>query len=592
MPRSDSPPDQRTAILCLGMHRSGTSATLGVIGLLGCDLPRTLMPANSDNRKGYYESIPICQLNDAVLASAGSSWDDWQAFNPGWIGSHRAEEFLPRGLSVLDEEFGDSGLPVMKDPRICRLMPFWRRLLDEAGIEPACLLIHRNPVEVAASLEHREGWPFAYGLLLWLRHVLDAENGSRGLKRHVISYDRLLGNWGATMLAVQEALGVSFPRWSETVATEVDEFLSTDLRNHRTDPHRVIGDPFLSSWVRDTYAILERWADEGETPGDRETLDGIRADFNAAAPMFGGLIRTARKASGEAARLTAEGARQAETLAELERRAEEGEARGAAAEKETAGLREMVATLRQRHAEEAEAATRAAETLRHEKAQIESALIQRQHETEDVGRQNAENAARVADLEVSLAALTAERDRLAAEVEQVARDARLDRARTEERMRRELAETLARTRVGMDARIAALEADVTRAGEATREVAKRETANKGRIAALEADLSAARQKAQADAAGRRELEDRLGRARAEHETRAEQLERDLATARQETLDNAAQRRRAARAEEDQRRRNAALHVRYRAILESRSWRVTAPLRRLATWFRSQPDRPK
>ena len=48
-----------TAVLILGLHRSGTSATTRVISLLGADLPSKLMEASTDNICGFWESLSV-----------------------------------------------------------------------------------------------------------------------------------------------------------------------------------------------------------------------------------------------------------------------------------------------------------------------------------------------------------------------------------------------------------------------------------------------------------------------------------------------------------------------------------------------------
>ena len=74
---------RKTAILVAGMHRSGTSAVSRILNLLGCALPKTLSSAGPDNPSGFRESMAIKDLNDAILASAGSAWDDWEYFVDG-----------------------------------------------------------------------------------------------------------------------------------------------------------------------------------------------------------------------------------------------------------------------------------------------------------------------------------------------------------------------------------------------------------------------------------------------------------------------------------------------------------------------------
>src|SRR6187402_2790994 len=139
---------RRTCVLVLGMHRSGTSALARVLNLLGCDLPKTLIGSNKSNETGHWESEAIARFNDRLLASAGSTWDDWLAFNPGWFSSPKAAQFHEEALSVLDEEFGNSRFFVLKDPRICRLAPFWMNVLAAQGTVPRILLPVRNPMEV------------------------------------------------------------------------------------------------------------------------------------------------------------------------------------------------------------------------------------------------------------------------------------------------------------------------------------------------------------------------------------------------------------------------------------------------------------
>jgi len=64
---------------------------------------------------------------------------------------------------------------VIKDPRICRLVPLWTSVLERIGVEAVFLIAFRNPIEVAESLKVRDGFHPAKSLLMWLRHVIDAE---------------------------------------------------------------------------------------------------------------------------------------------------------------------------------------------------------------------------------------------------------------------------------------------------------------------------------------------------------------------------------------------------------------------------------
>ena len=278
----------RVAVLVAGMHRSGTSATTRLLSLVGCDLPKTLMEADPDsNETGFWESLPIVHLNDEVLRSAGSAWSDWRPFDPGWYASPVAGEFRERARAALLEEYGDSRLFVLKDPRICRLLELWTDALGAIGADVRIVSTLRNPDDVAASLKARDGIDASVGRLLWLRNVLDAEAATRHLRRAYLRYDSLLSDPHAAVDAVGGALGVSWPRRSSAGARmEIGEFFSSRLRHHRIDDARLLADPRLSRWISSSFEIFERWCRGEPREEDLGRLDRIRSAFDEAAAAF------------------------------------------------------------------------------------------------------------------------------------------------------------------------------------------------------------------------------------------------------------------------------------------------------------------
>ncbi len=161
----------RVCIVVLGMHGSGTDAFARVLGHLGCDLANSVQQDQANEEAASRDAI--IEINDRILASAGSRWDDWLEFNPGWMQSPRADEFREEALALLGREFGSSRLYVLAGPRIGRLLPFWLAVLEDAGARPLVLAPVGNPLEVAASLTAGDGIEAGLGHLLWLRHTLD-----------------------------------------------------------------------------------------------------------------------------------------------------------------------------------------------------------------------------------------------------------------------------------------------------------------------------------------------------------------------------------------------------------------------------------
>lgn len=302
---SAGPHVERRAVVVMGMHRSGTSALAGALVHMGCDGPATPMASERGNERGHFESRRVYELHAAVLASAGSDWMDWAPVRPDWFASPEGRGFRDRAAEVIGAEFGASPLFVLKDPRICRLAPLWLGALRDRGVTPLTLHTHRHPLEVAASLGRRNRMDRDAALLLWLRHVLDAEAGTRGEVRAHTSYARLLGDWARVLRGVEGALGLALPGRTEgEEGARVGAFLSGALRHHEAGAP----DPTVPGWVVEAHGVLERWAEHGEDARGRDALDRIRAALDAAMPAFAPMAKRWRLRERELSRAL-EGAR-------------------------------------------------------------------------------------------------------------------------------------------------------------------------------------------------------------------------------------------------------------------------------------------
>jgi hypothetical protein len=277
----------RTAVLVLGMHRSGTSALARITNFLGAALPRHLVPASPTNPRGHWESAPLVALHDQLLAALDSSWDDWRTPGSRWKESDAAGRFAGRLRLVIDEEYGNAPLFVLKDPRICRTLPYWMSILEKSGIRTAPIIIVRNPLEVAESLRARDGTSFEKAMLLWLRHMLDAEFETRHLARNIVTFDALLEDW--KLLAVQTAgrLGISWPRQANDATHEVREFLDLELHNHRATQAELEAHTEVPHWVKTAYRALTQLCDEPKGAEPKRELDRVRHAFAESAKIFG-----------------------------------------------------------------------------------------------------------------------------------------------------------------------------------------------------------------------------------------------------------------------------------------------------------------
>jgi len=273
-------------IIVLGMHRSGTSALAGLLTYLGATPPKTTMDAHESNAKGFFESVRVRDFNDALLSSANSSWKDWRPISQDWFASVEANSLQESACQIVDEEYGDAKLFMIKDPRICRLFPFWSAVMEKRGTALLPLHTHRNPHEVAGSLSDRYNFKPAFTHLLWLRHLLEAEASSRSFKRHFTSYDELLND---TEVAVKKiSLSFDLPLPDDKALIEIKDFLSPSLRHHLNPA--AYQHVTLAPWYQESLAVFEHGVHAGSHAIDRVKLDAIRSELDYAIPMFGSIV--------------------------------------------------------------------------------------------------------------------------------------------------------------------------------------------------------------------------------------------------------------------------------------------------------------
>jgi hypothetical protein len=179
-------------ILVLGMHRSGTSAVGGMLSQAGFDAPSDLMDANAVNPRGYWESQGLFRLHEALLARLGSAWDQPERLPPGWEDSEATRTWRQETLRHLEIIFSGAKAPLVKDPRLCLLLPGWMPWLESGLLRVEMVLTLRHPLEVASSLAKAQNLPIQEGLRLWLEHVLAAERISRGWPRVIVPFDALI----------------------------------------------------------------------------------------------------------------------------------------------------------------------------------------------------------------------------------------------------------------------------------------------------------------------------------------------------------------------------------------------------------------
>ncbi|MDH5173226.1 MAG: hypothetical protein OEW92_12460, partial [Gammaproteobacteria bacterium] len=130
----------------------------------------------------------------------------------------RFDALREEARQLLAAGFGAAPLQAVKDPRLCLTLPFWLSLCAELGIATRVCVINRAPIEVARSLEKRDGFPPGYGLRLYAgyRACSDSVVPADAL---YVRYDDLLRDAPAVMagLATELPLATGAPGLASAV---------------------------------------------------------------------------------------------------------------------------------------------------------------------------------------------------------------------------------------------------------------------------------------------------------------------------------------------------------------------------------------
>ena len=238
-------------IAVVGMHRSGTSATAGLLIGLGLAGPREsdLVPGDSSNERGHWESHEVQLCNARLLAADGATTYAPPPFTQTWNDFAEYEAVKSQAKRWFTDTYTGRSI-VIKDPRLCLTMPFWRSALPTPL---GAVFVVRDPMHVARSLQARDHIPIVLGLALWDRYIRSANEGLAGLPTLVAEYDSMIENRA-------EATGI-MSKFLEDMGIESSPEASNDAA-HRLDPglrHQTHGDhdySNLDSAQREVLNIL------------------------------------------------------------------------------------------------------------------------------------------------------------------------------------------------------------------------------------------------------------------------------------------------------------------------------------------------
>jgi len=214
-------------VCVIGMHRSGTSALARCINLLGVSLGRGegVPEFASDNPRGFWENLQLTNLNEDVLKVFNGCWLAPPYLIGNWWQDQRLASLRARARQLLSDTFSNAQF-CWKDPRNSLTLPFW---IEQFSDRPIIVFIRRNPLEIAKSLEQRNGLTKSAALAMWSVYTYSAIVNIASFPVLTVDFGDLLTDSPSCLARIKAFLENCGLSGLEVPASAVDEFLTTDL---------------------------------------------------------------------------------------------------------------------------------------------------------------------------------------------------------------------------------------------------------------------------------------------------------------------------------------------------------------------------
>lgn len=246
----------KSAPVCvLGMHRSGTSLVARCLNLLGLSLGKKenlMPPKGGNNPAGFWEHLGFVGINDAILERLGGSWKSPPHLPPEWESSPELTDLYRRARELIKEEFAGSLSWAFKDPRTCLTLPFWRQIVPDMHY----VLCMRNPVDVAASLDVRDGLPEEKSLTLWAEYTAAAMLNTSGQSRLVIFFEDYFKDREREVERLATFLGKAMPDRGSQRHRQIEDYVRKELRHHESSVLDAVGTASLDLPGKALYLIV------------------------------------------------------------------------------------------------------------------------------------------------------------------------------------------------------------------------------------------------------------------------------------------------------------------------------------------------
>ncbi|CAH6927513.1 Sulfotransfer_1 domain-containing protein [Vibrio chagasii] len=280
--------NKKKLIVVLGVPRSGTSAITRSLQTLGAEFGDSLVEGiEGVNNKGFWEDKSILDLNERMLQALNKVWCDITPFSLSDFGKEELALYKKEAVELIQKKIQKHSFLALKEPRITKLLPFWKVVFEACNIKPTYIIALRKPCDVFNSFKRLENvmvrpadiCPTNVDLI-WLSYLsntlqllIEKENTV------LVSYDSIVENPinAIKKLSLQLGLDIDADELNEYAEGFIDKKLNHSVNNDNEAF-------YLTKKLYDSYFFI---SESGFIPdSEMEKIAIIKKECEKMAPLF------------------------------------------------------------------------------------------------------------------------------------------------------------------------------------------------------------------------------------------------------------------------------------------------------------------
>ncbi|MBX9577680.1 MAG: sulfotransferase [Chthoniobacterales bacterium] len=285
--------NQKRIIVVLGVYRSGTSALMKSLEVMGVRLPDpSEVRFNIFNEKGYWEDLDFFSFNLKLTQAAAVLEGRRREIMPlteKEVDFLCEQGFFEKASQLLLEKLSGSEALGIKTSSFSILLPFWKKVFEKCNVKASFVIALRNPLNVVASIEAAQEiigkQDHQKSFWIWISYMLSSLEQTEGYERVLVDYDELLKDPAREIERIAHACQLEMI--DERLQTYCDDFIDRSLCHFHGEQDRFLEDgscrAFAVEMYEKLYPVAKGVSDFQEL---KSSLEKWRAPFLLAEPLL------------------------------------------------------------------------------------------------------------------------------------------------------------------------------------------------------------------------------------------------------------------------------------------------------------------